>query len=104
MVNLNIDNIENIEIIKAYRDFIGQEKYRQILVYKKENIIYQGNFDIIITHDSNIYKIILNSDNKYEEMFYSIFSSQYSRILFDGSCLSIYGKDKENYDIITQLY
>ena len=33
MINNNIDNVENIEIIKAYRDFIGQEIYRQILVY-----------------------------------------------------------------------
>lgn len=103
MVNLNIDNIENIEIIKAFRDFIGQEKSRQILVLKNGKLIYQDKFDVIITYNSNVYTVTLNSDDIYDKKFYSVFSSQYSMFSFDGNCLRIYGNDKLSQDIITQI-
>ena len=99
MISNNIDNINNIETIKAYRDFIGQEKSRQILVLKNEKLIYQGKFDVIITYNSNVYTITLIYDKK----FYSVFSSKYSKLSFDGNCLRIDGEDKENQKVITQI-
>ena len=103
MISNNIDNINNIETIKAYRDFIGQEKSRQILVLKNEKLIYQGKFDVIINYNSNVYTITLNSDNMYDKKFYSVFSSKYSKLSFDCNCLRIDGEDKENQKVITQI-